>query len=114
MGHDTKELGKRSMKLWKPSYISLTIFLPQLILKSYFLRQFLAPDDVWEPQNTIEICILFNCGNFRSMVVQFNSILRKVSLGISQAPNNVLSCSKFPLVRSVHLVINVHEKGLWF
>ena len=37
-------------------------------------------------------------------------LLRKLSLGISKVPHNNHLYSKIPLVRSVHLVRNVHKE----
>lgn len=41
-------------------------------------------------------------------------VIRKVILGSSKVPNNVLECSKLLLVKSVHLVRNAHEEGPCF
>ena len=50
---ETKKPRKKSLRLRMPFFLSLTICLPELILKSYFAeRQFQAPDNIWKFQNT--------------------------------------------------------------
>ena len=70
-GGDTKKPGRSTMKLQKPFYLSLVVYLPQLILKFILQRgNFRLLIMFGSLQIPSEVVVPLSFGNFRVMAVQ--------------------------------------------